>query len=146
MKYGKWSFVTLLPYFLNILTFLSWERLSFALKLFFKNDHTWMNYPLVLSDLKTFDFQLLLIRDNNTSFEVNNVLWSINNQSLLREQTLLNLSECITQFVRIKQWPVRCVPVLVHSLVLLPMLTSSFLIHSTRLLNKMKRNLLELLC
>ena len=70
MKFGKRSFVTLLPYFLNILTFLSWERLSFALKLFFKNDHTWMNYPLVLSDLKTFDFQLLLIRDNNTNFEV----------------------------------------------------------------------------
>ena len=45
---------------------------------------------------------------------VNNVLWFINNQLLLREQTLLNLSECITQFVRIKQWPVRCVPVFVH--------------------------------
>ena len=29
-----------------------------------------MNYPLVLSDLETFDFQLLLIRDNNTNFEV----------------------------------------------------------------------------
>ena len=51
----------------HLFTMLSWERLMIGVRSFYKNDHSWTDYRLVLPDLKFVDLEFFVTVDNNVS-------------------------------------------------------------------------------
>ena len=51
----------------HLFTMLSWERLMIGVRSFYKNDHSWTDYRLVLSDLKFVNLEFFVTVDNNVS-------------------------------------------------------------------------------
>ena len=84
---------------------LSWKQLMLGVKSFYKNDHTWMDYRLVLSTLKFIGLQLLVSVWNDVSYHVNLGFFQRSHRgkicSLIYQWLLSSEKTKVTQFARL---------------------------------------------